>query len=66
MNLKGIRRKEHPTGFKTIFVEMVITSATVTDDDVAKVLKLSEDTYCPVWAMIKGTVEVEVTSIIKQ
>ncbi len=66
MNLKGIRRKEHPTGFKTIFIEMVITSGTVTDDDVAKVLKLSEDTYCPVWTMIKGNVEVEVKSIIKQ
>ncbi|NLD94881.1 MAG: OsmC family peroxiredoxin [Fibrobacter sp.] len=66
MNLKGIRRKEHPTGFKTIFVGIVITSTTVTDDDVAKVLKLSEDTYCPVWSMIKGTVEIEVTSIIKQ
>ncbi len=66
MNLKGIRRKEHPTGFKTIFIEMVITSANVTDDDVAKVLKLSEDTYCPVWTMIKGNVVVEVTSIIKQ
>jgi putative redox protein len=66
MNLKGIRRKEHPTGFKTIIIEMVITSGTVTDDDVAKVLKLSEDTYCPVWAMVKGNVEVKVKSTIRQ
>lgn len=66
MNLKGIRRTEHPTGFKTILIEMIITSNTVTDEDIAKVLKLSEETYCPVWAMIKGNVEVGIKSIIKK
>lgn len=57
---KGIRREEHPTGFKTIYLEINLKSPDVTEDDLKKVLKLSEDTYCPVWAMIKGNVDVVV------
>jgi putative redox protein len=61
---KGIRRSEHPTGFETIFLEINLKSSDTTADDLKKVLKLSEDTYCPVWAMIKGNVEVVVTQHI--
>jgi putative redox protein len=66
MKLKGIRRTEHPTGFKTIFIEIDLRSVNTTDDDLAHALKLSEDTYCPVWAMLKGNVDVEVKSNIQQ
>ncbi len=58
---KGIRRSEHPTGFETIYLEINLKSSDTTADDLTKVLKLSEDTYCPIWAMIKGNVEVVVT-----
>jgi putative redox protein len=58
INSKGIRKTEHPTGFKTIFVEINIKSPDVTEDDLNKVLKLAEETYCPVWSMLKGNVEV--------
>ncbi|MBU1010012.1 MAG: OsmC family protein [Bacteroidetes bacterium] len=54
IHARGIRREAHPTGFKTIFIELVLRSPDTTDSDVEKVLKLAEDTYCPVWAMIKG------------
>jgi putative redox protein len=57
---KGIRREEHPTGFKTIFVEINLKSSDIINADLDKVIKLSEDTYCPVWAMVKGNVEVNV------
>jgi len=53
---KGIRKQEHPTGFETIFIEINIVSPDVTENDLDKVIKLSEDTYCPVWAMLKGNV----------
>lgn len=66
MNLRGIRRSEHPTGFKTIFVEMLITTNNTTDADIAQALKMSEDKFCPVWAMVKGNVEVNVKSTILQ
>ncbi len=60
INSKGFRREEHPTGFKTITLEFLIKSPDLTTEDLDKVIKLSEDTYCPVWSMIKGNVEVSV------
>jgi putative redox protein len=58
--VKGIRREEHPTCFKTIFLTINLKSPDTTEDDLKKVLKLSEETYCPVWALLKGNVEIEV------
>lgn len=57
---KGYRKQEHPTGFSRIVMDIHLTSADVTETDLMKVIKLSEDTYCPVWSMLKGNVEVEV------
>jgi putative redox protein len=58
--VKGIRREEHPTCFETIFLTINLKSPDTTEDDLKKVLKLSEETYCPVWALLKGNVEIEV------
>lgn len=60
ISAKGLRKEEHPTGFKSIFVTVDINSADVTDDDMLKVIKLTEEKYCPVWSMVKGNVEVKV------
>jgi putative redox protein len=54
----GIRKEEHPTGFKTITLQLIIKSPDVSADDLDKVIKLSEDTFCPVWSMIKGNVDI--------
>jgi putative redox protein len=56
----GIRKEEHPTGFKTITLQLIVKSPDVTAEDLDKVIKLSEETYCPVWSMIKGNVDIEV------
>jgi putative redox protein len=56
----GFRKEEHPTGFKTITLELIVKSPDATNEDLDKVIKLSEDTYCPVWSMIKGNVETTV------
>ena len=53
----GIRHEEHPTGFKTITLEMDLHSDDVTDEDMNKVIELTED-FCPVMAMLHGNVEV--------
>ncbi|MHC1690010.1 MAG: OsmC family protein [Bacteroidales bacterium] len=55
----GLRKEEHPTGFRKIYVQISIKSPDVSENDMLKVLKLSEDTYCPVWSMLKGNVEIE-------
>jgi len=60
INATGIRREEHPTCFSKITLNINLTSSDTKDEDLEKVVKLSEDTYCPVWAMLKGNVEVEV------
>jgi len=57
---RGIRREEHPTCFKTILLTIDLKSSDTSVEDLKKVVKLSEDTYCPVWALIKGNVDVEI------
>lgn len=64
INSRGERKQEHPTGFSKIFIEVIIRASDVTQDDFNKVIKLAEDTYCPVWSMIKGNVEVNITNKI--
>jgi putative redox protein len=55
----GNRRQEHPTCFEKITLDFIIGSEDVQPADIDKVITLSEETYCPVWAMIKGNVIVE-------
>jgi putative redox protein len=66
INATGIRKEEHPTGFKTITMELTLKSSNTTKDDLDKVIKLSEDSLCPVWSMLKGNVEIVVNTIIDQ
>jgi putative redox protein len=56
----GIRKEDHPTGFKTITMEIHLKSADTTAEELTRVIKLSEETYCPVWAMLKGNVKIEI------
>ncbi|HLN19942.1 MAG TPA: OsmC family protein [Bacteroidales bacterium] len=66
IDAKGVRREEHPTGFKSIHLDISISSPDVTDDDVKKVIALAEDKYCPVWSMIKGNTIIETTCKISR
>jgi putative redox protein len=66
MNAKGIRNEEHPTGFKTIQIGIYMHSPDTTEEDLKKVVAMAEEKYCPVWAMIRGNVEVEVSYRIQQ
>lgn len=67
MKIEGTRREEHPTSFSRIIMDMEIQSNDLEPVDLEKALKLAEEKYCPVWAMIKNNVTVETTyKIIKQ
>lgn len=55
----AVRREEHPTCFERIAVELVLHSPDATESDVQRAMKLTEDSLCPVWAMIKNNVEVD-------
>lgn len=61
---KGIRNAEHPTCFSEIYIDIKIKSPDVSKEDINKVIKLSEEKYCPVWAMIKNNVEVKINTSI--
>jgi putative redox protein len=64
ISTKGSRKDEHPTCFKTILLHINLSSPDATSGDLNRVLKLSEETYCPIWAMLKGNVEIIVTHSI--
>ncbi len=61
---KGQRKEEHPTGFKSIHLEISLSSPDATREDVHKVINLAEEKYCPVWSMIKGNTTVETSFTI--
>jgi len=66
IHTKGLRREEHPTAFKTIIVTIKIASPDITEAELTRLLALQEETYCPVWSMIKGNVDIQVHFILSK
>lgn len=66
VNVSGQRRTTHPTSFEEIHIDFTLKSPDVTPDDMKKVIHLSETSVCPVWAMIKGNVKVNVSYSISR
>lgn len=58
IHARGIRREQHPTYFERIFLEINLVSKDAEDPDLEKILQLSEESICPVWNMLKGSVEI--------
>ncbi len=56
--VKGKRREEHPLCFEEIKLIITVFSIDATEEDLKKAMNLAEDKICPVWAMIKGNVNV--------
>ncbi|MCZ7556895.1 MAG: OsmC family protein [Bacteroidia bacterium] len=61
VDAEGIRREEHPTAFRSISLTFRIESPDLQVQEFTKAVQLSADTYCPVWAMLKGNVEITAT-----
>lgn len=57
----GIKKEIHPAVFASIELEFVFRGGTLDGASVEKALSLSEDRYCPVWAMVKIAVPVKAT-----
>lgn len=58
VNASGLRREQHPTSFETVKLEFIVNSNDVEEGDIEKAIQLSEETFCPVWAMVKNNVEI--------
>lgn len=54
----GERRTAYPTYFKSIQLTFQLVSKDVQPDDIEKALKLSEESLCPVWNMVKNNVDI--------
>lgn len=59
VNAKGVRRTQLPIKFERIFLEFIVHSKDAAEADVHKAIRLSEESVCPVWQMVKNNVEVE-------
>lgn len=57
---RGLRNEEHPTCFNSIYITIDLKSSDVSEEELRKVLLLSEEKYCPVWAMLKGNVKIDI------
>lgn len=58
VSAEGFRREEHPTVFEKAILHCDLVSPDAADEDMRRCIELSEEKYCPVWAMVKGNVEV--------
>ena len=56
----GQRKDQHPTGFKTINLEVKLKSDNISSQELDKVLKMIES-ICPVLSLLKGNVEITYT-----
>lgn len=59
MEIGGVRKKEHPTGFSMIQIHILMTSNDIEESDLVKALQLAEEKYCPVWSMIDKSTKIE-------
>ncbi len=57
----GTRRNEHPMMLTSISLNFTIGGPSVAADAVAKAIRLAEEQYCPVWAMLKPSTKVRST-----
>jgi putative redox protein len=55
---KGTRREHPPMSLSKINLEFIINSNDANENDIIKALQLSEESYCPVWQMLKNNVEI--------
>ena len=63
---RGVRREEHPTGFKTIDLFMEIKCPGLEEAELEQMIQLAESRICPVYAMIRDSTEVRVEYRILQ
>ena len=60
VEVNGTVREEHPKALKHILLRLTFKAEDLTETELREALKEAEDTMCPIWAMIKGNVIVDV------
>lgn len=62
---EGKKKEEHPKVFTAIHLQFAVEGPALDPAAVAKAIALSEEKYCPVWAMLKSSVAVSSSFSIK-
>ena len=57
----GTRRDTHPTSFTAITLHYHLTAANISEDEFTRAIGLSESTICPIWAMLRESVQLSST-----
>ncbi|MBI9107690.1 MAG: OsmC family protein [Spirochaetales bacterium] len=63
---KGERRREHPTCFEKIELFLDINADCLRAEELENVINAAEESICPVYAMLRGNVEIVVKYKIKE
>jgi putative redox protein len=66
VDASGERQDIPPFAFSKINLHFVLTSPDAKDIDIEKAISQAEKSMCPVWAMLKGNVEIEGTYEVKK
>lgn len=61
IHAKGVKKEIHPAVFTSIELEFEFRGGKLDPAQVEKALALSEDRYCPVWAMLKAAAPITAT-----
>ncbi|MCC8023488.1 MAG: OsmC family protein, partial [Clostridiales bacterium] len=62
----GDVREKHPKAFEHIQLTIDIASPDATGEEAETALQVTEEKLCPVWAMIRGNVEVDARVRLRQ
>ena len=65
VNATGIRQETAPFAFSSITLNFILTSPDSEIEDLEKAIHLAETSVCPVWAMLRGNVEIIVKPEVK-
>ena len=66
IRMTGEEKEEHPKSFSIIHMDIYVQSPDAVPADFEKANVMTEKKYCPVWAMIRGNVEVVTTFHINE
>ena len=64
VSVRGVRREEDPTYYEKIYLEYSVRGESIRKDAVERAIRLSQEKYCSVKAMIKETVKTRITYTI--
>lgn len=61
VHARGTKKEIHPTVLTSIELELEFRGGTIDGPSLERAIALSEERFCPVWAMLKPVVPIKVT-----